>query len=113
MTCNLCLENGKPAHKWIKPKPYSGEVGKLIITHDCKSICRGYTLIVLKCSVREADYKFPLTQAYVDWVRKHKKSFFTPECHWGLNMCHECRIKELEQDISFNPDDQEFKENNW
>ena len=24
-------------------------------------------------------------------------------------MCHECRIKELEQDISFNPDDQELK----
>ena len=25
-------------------------------------------------------------------------------------MCHECRIAELEQDISFNPDDQELKQ---
>ena len=25
-------------------------------------------------------------------------------------MCNECRIAELEQDISFNPDDQELKE---
>ena len=66
MTCNICLENGKPAHKWIKPEPYSGEVGKLIINHDCKAVCRGYTLIVLQCSVREAEYKFSLTQAYVD-----------------------------------------------
>lgn len=64
--CNLCLENGKPAHKWIAPKPYSGEVGKLTITHDCRLICRGFTNIVQECSVRNAPFKFTLTQAYVD-----------------------------------------------
>jgi len=25
-------------------------------------------------------------------------------------MCHECRIKKFEQDISFNPDDQKLKQ---